>query len=221
MRIKWLHINIAPPPALPPPMQMTDLEAQRRNRRAEERFQRRRTRGDHVGEGGQRMDGFSGEDGDGTEAEGLPGYKSDISAPVYLEEWRQQAVNEGAIDEEEVDPEIREAIRQSGPVLANNDQPRELQDGDIVNEQILSVLDYERRTRGEAPTQNNDAVNPGARTTIANPRVVEHSPDRTASVAPATSIQPLSRQGTARMSSGGPPVYDNLSRTPSATSSRH
>lgn len=195
LRIKWLGVDIKPPPPPPARPTPSELEQQRRARRAEERFQRRRTRGDNIGEGGQRQDGdvdyddddwsihlaadqeLQGEEGSEgvpmqqrrrnrqADRESLPGYKADISAPVYLEEWRLQAEQQGTIPT--IDPATEEAIRQSGPVIENGSATATgggpsgsaaAGDGDISNhplreqeqDRIMSVAEYEARQRGDA-----------------------------------------------------------------------
>jgi len=146
LRIKFLHIDISPPP--PPPAQPTfrEVELQRRARRAEERFQRRRTRGDNIGEGGQRIDGHEVDydDDDGADRETLPGYKADATVPVYMEEWREQAVQRGEVPE--LDEETLDAIRRNGNVV------REGADAATAGQRQdnpMSVAEYEARIRGE------------------------------------------------------------------------
>ena len=185
-------IKIEPPPT--PPQEETHLsrfetarQAERRARRAEERFQRRRTRGDNIAEGGQRQDTVdSDDDDDGADRETLPGYKSDIRAPIYLEEWRSQALEEGRVDD--VDPEMAEALRQSA---AESGQAGRSNTGAATTtaaaDGILSVEEYEARQRGET---------------------VDHSTAREATVAPRpqTPIQVEASNSTATPSRSSSPV---------------
>lgn len=215
-------IKITPPPAPPTgTVFMSDLEAQRqqarRARRAEERFQRRRTRGDNIGEGGQREDGFdSADDDDRAERETLPGYKADIRAPVYLEEWAPDTAHPAIDhDDEDVAHALRESAAAAGSTLPISSTPNT----PGAEERMLSVEEYEARQRGEvlpsvdishqpAPAAPRTAPTPETATRPQTPPLAHilhrHSlrrpaPSRTTSVdtmSPPPDYRPSSRPAT-------------------------
>ena len=170
-----------------------------------------------MADGGQRLDGRFSEDGDEDIAagEGLPGYKADISAPVYLEEWRQQAVNEGAIDDE-IDAETQEAIRQSRPLAEGEERQGTARDSN-AGEPVLSVLDYERRIRGEAPQQADEAV---LETAVPSAEIVDRAFYPAVPVPHAT-VRALRRPESVRVPFTGPPEYDNPPAGPDTANPTH
>ena len=176
---------------------------QRRAQRAEERFQRRRTRGDNIGEGGQRQDGGIDEDSDDeADRDTLPGYKADVTAPVYLEEWREQAVERG--DVPEIDPETADAIRAAGDVPrsadANRSEGGSGDAGDAGEQRMLSVAEYEARQRATQGDQADAAQRPSVEVT-APTGVAESTPTESSTAVPA-------RPQPARLHSGQPPMYE-------------
>lgn len=217
LRIKWLGIDIKPPPRPTPPPTALELEATRRQRRAEERFQRRRTRGDAIGEGGQRTDANYDSDGEPTDdradRESLPGYKADTSAPVYLEEWRENAAQDGIVPE--IDEETADAIRRNGDVIMiSTDAPDD-------NDRMLSVAEYEARIRGDADAPTRPALPSSASAVpIAAPADEQERQDDLGTqdmprnpLAPMPAgVEALRRPDMARLPSSGPPIYADLSR---------
>ena len=196
LKIKWLHIDIAAPPPPPRPPTLQEIEMQRRAQRAEERFQRRRTRGDNIGDGGQRQDGRVEDDSDDeADRDTLPGYKADVTAPVYMEEWREQAVERGEVPE--IDAETADAIRAAGVVPRTGEANG--QTGDVAEEHIMSVAEYEARQRaGEGPVPEA-TERPAVAVAPA-----EESQSPTSAAAEAGSARPQ----PARVPSGVPPMYE-------------
>lgn len=209
------------------------MERERRQRRADERFQRRRTRGDNIASGGQRLDGgVRDEDDDaddyvnGADRESLPGYKADTSAPIYLEEWRQQAVEDGRI--ESIDEETAEAVRRSGPVVeaggGGGEQTSESNRGGNASNggQLLSVAEYEARimgnTSGEISTERESeaaAQGESSRTTMAG---TSDNDDQQRSSRPSTPRGDTSNGNTARTAEH---QHTSPPTTPASTTPQH
>lgn len=210
LRIKWLGIDIAPPPPPPRAPTLQEIEMQRRAQRAEERFQRRRTRGDNIGDGGQRRDGRTEDESDDeADRDTLPGYKADVTAPVYLEEWREEAVERG--DVPEIDPETADAIRAAGDVVRPGAEGAGT--GDAGDERIMSVAEYEARQRAGPADDDEHARNstgilattpsaPAATTSAAPPAI--QTPAEQSDTPPRSPLRPAVQ----RLPSGQPPMYE-------------
>jgi hypothetical protein len=213
LRIKWLGIDIEAPPRPPPPPTILQLEETRRQRRAEERFQRRRTRGDNIGEGGQRIDANYDSDAepeDRADRESLPGYKADTSAPVYLEEWREDAARDGVVPE--IDEETADAIRRNGDVVVNS------AGADDGSDRMLSVAEYEARIRGDtnAPARHEASSTSAAAAAVVEQERQDDVGEQTITRNPLApmpaGVEALRRPEMARLPSSGPPIYADLSR---------
>lgn len=203
LRIKWLGINIPAPPPPPRPPTLQEIEMQRRAQRAEERFQRRRTRGDNIGEGGQRQDGRTAEDSDDeADRDTLPGYKADVTAPVYLEEWREEAVQRG--DVPEIDPETADAIRAAGDVVRSGEEGGN--GSDAGEERILSVAEYEARQRAGGADEAEQQVPASSAPVSSSPTP---APVLATESAPGGAPQSHPRRPEPqRVPSGQPPMYE-------------
>lgn len=180
---------------------------ERRRRRAEERFQRRRTRGDDIGEGGQRLGGRDSlDDEDGADVESLPGYKADISAPIYLEEWSTTPAGQEAIYN------AATASAAEGGAATTTAAAPATGSTNAANEGVMTTAQYEARIRGEAAPETEAAAPP---TTTVPPSTspaiasAEACPSSSPASQPANpAVESLRRPQPARMPSGNPPMYE-------------